>query len=48
MKKIDFFRPTSHVDFLKAHIQISYLPNFQNFVNGSQNGNEGPKTVTEW
>ena len=30
-KKIDFFRSTSHVDFLKAHIKISYLPNFQNF-----------------
>ncbi len=30
-KKIDFFRSTSHVDFLKAHIKISYLANFQNF-----------------
>jgi hypothetical protein len=31
MKKIDFFRSTSHVDFLKAYIKLSYLPNFQNF-----------------
>jgi hypothetical protein len=31
MKKIDLFRSTSHVDFLKAHIKLSYLPNFQNF-----------------
>jgi hypothetical protein len=30
-KKIDFFRSSSHVDFLKAHIKISYLANFQIF-----------------
>ena len=26
-KKIEFFRSTSHVDFLKAHIKISFLFN---------------------
>ena len=31
MKKIDFFKSTSHVDFLKAHIKISFLYNSENF-----------------
>jgi hypothetical protein len=31
IKKIDFLKSTSHVDFLKAHIKLSYLANFQNF-----------------
>jgi hypothetical protein len=30
-KKIDFFKLTSRVNFLKAHIKFSYLSNFQNF-----------------
>jgi hypothetical protein len=42
IEKIDFFRSTSYVDFLKAHIKISFLYNSENTLIDI-----GPKTVCD-